>query len=44
MSKHGRISILAENITEKNAIIAKLQEAKEKAEESNRLKSVFPAM
>ncbi|MEZ5107071.1 MAG: response regulator [Draconibacterium sp.] len=35
------ISILAENITEKNAIIAKLQEAKEKAEESNRLKSVF---
>lgn len=35
------ISILAENITEKNAIIAKLKEAKEKAEESNRLKSVF---
>lgn len=35
------ISILAENITEKNAIIANLKEAKEKAEESNRLKSVF---
>lgn len=35
------ISILAENITEKNAIIANLQEAKEKAEESNRLKTVF---
>ncbi len=35
------ISILAENVTEKNAIIAKLKEAKEKAEESNRLKSVF---
>ena len=35
------ISILAENVTEKNAIIAKLKEAKDKAEESNRLKSVF---
>lgn len=35
------ISILAENVTEKNAIIVKLKEAKEKAEESNRLKSVF---
>lgn len=35
------ISILAENITDKNAIIATLKEAKEKAEESNRLKSVF---
>lgn len=35
------ISILAENITEKNEIIATLKVAKEKAEESNRLKSVF---
>ncbi|WP_320111696.1 response regulator [Draconibacterium orientale] len=42
--KRGKIkgvSILGENITEKNAIITKLKEAKEKAEESNRLKSVF---
>lgn len=39
--KINGISILAENVTEKNAIIAKLKEAKEKAEESNRLKSVF---
>src|SRR5690606_14212244 len=35
------ISVLSENVTGKNAIIAKLKEAKEKAEESNRLKSVF---
>ncbi|WP_074780658.1 PAS domain-containing hybrid sensor histidine kinase/response regulator [Draconibacterium orientale] len=35
------ISVLGENVTEKNAIITKLKEAKEKAEESNRLKSVF---
>lgn len=32
---------MGENVTEKNAIITKLKEAKEKAEESNRLKSVF---
>jgi signal transduction histidine kinase len=35
------VSVWGENITEKNAIITKLKEAKEKAEESNRLKSVF---
>lgn len=35
------ISVLGENVTEKNTIITKLKEAKEKAEESNRLKSVF---
>lgn len=42
--KRGKIigvSNLGENVTEKNAIITKLKEAKEKAEESNRLKSVF---
>jgi PAS domain S-box-containing protein len=39
--KTNGISVLGENITEKNAIIHKLKEAKEKAEESNRLKSVF---
>lgn len=35
------IFVLGENVTEKNTIITKLKEAKEKAEESNRLKSVF---
>jgi len=35
------IASLGENITEKQAIFYKLKEAKEKAEESNHLKSVF---
>lgn len=35
------IASLGENITEKKATLDKLKEAKEKAEESNRLKSVF---
>ncbi|GHA30880.1 hypothetical protein GCM10007103_10520 [Salinimicrobium marinum] len=35
------IASLGENITEKIATLEKLKEAKEKAEESNRLKSVF---
>ena len=35
------IASLGENITEKNATFDNLKEAKEKAEESNRLKSVF---
>ncbi|PRX40773.1 ATP-binding protein [Salegentibacter salegens] len=35
------IASLGENITEKKATFDKLKEAKEKAEESNRLKSVF---